>query len=240
MTYSRRNSVEEQQEASQRAEHIATLCEELHFALDRIDWQQRGLQAPVIVNGVEISSLLDLGQRESNDLLRLVQIKLLERAALETIGAQSGQKALMWSPITVVQPQAFLSLWIITLETDERIPIAERMCDGQRTYEAYLFNAENEHQLGTLFGALYKESTYHLGDVVTIKEHTRLYTGVVIYSIPPDKSIPSRKYITKGFPASMGAAAGNSDMGTGYLVDCDDGFPHLIRQSQIVQEPVAR
>jgi hypothetical protein len=234
MTYSRRNNIEEQQEASHQAQHLAMLCEQLHLTLDRIDWQQRGIQAPVKVNGVEIASLLELGQRERDDLLRLIQIKLLEHAALEAIHARLEKKALMWSPVAVVQPQAFLSLWVITLETDERIPIIESMHNGQRVYEFYLFDEENGDQLATLFGTVYK-GAYRLGEVVTIKEHARLYTGVIVYSIPPDKELPSRKSGSKGFHTIAGTVYTN-DVAATYLVDCHDGFPHIVKQSQIIQE----
>src|SRR5438067_9598479 len=114
MAYSRRNSADEQQEACQKAKQITAICGQFHITLDSIDWQQFGMRAPVKVDNIEIASLLDLGQRDSDDILRRVRIKLFERAALETIHARSGLKALIWSPVDVVQPQAFLSLWIIT------------------------------------------------------------------------------------------------------------------------------
>lgn len=234
MTYSRRNSIEEQQEACHQAQYITTLCEQWHLTLDGIDWQECGMQAPVKVNGVEIAPLLDLGQREPDELLRLIQIKLLERAALEAIPAHSGRKALVWRPIAVIQPQAFLSLWIITLETDERIPVIERMQHGQRVYESYPFDAENKRQLATLFGPLYP-GAYQLGDRVTMKEHERLYTGVILYSLPPSKELPSRKYASQGFHLVAGTAYPHALAAT-YLVDCHDGFPHIIHQSQIIQE----
>src|SRR5260370_786483 len=113
-------------------------------------WQHLGMQAPVKVNSIEIASLLDLGQRGSDDILRRVQIKLFERAALETIHARADLKAVMWSPVDVVQPQEFLNLWIITLETDERIPIIESIKNGQRVYEHYQFDGHNEQKLPKL------------------------------------------------------------------------------------------
>lgn len=235
MTYSRRNSIEEQQEASHRAEYIAALCEQWSLTLDPIDWQRWGMQAPVKVNGIEIAPLAELGQRERDDLLRLIQIKLLERAALEAVPAGAELKALMWRPIAVVQPQAFLSLWVVTLETDERIPIVESMRDERRVYEFYPFDAGNVHQLAALFGAFH-QGAYSLGDRVTIKEHARLYNGVIIYSIPPGKELSGRKSISKGYHTIAGTAYTNGEAAT-YLVDCNDGFPHLVQQSQIVQEP---
>jgi hypothetical protein len=234
MVYSRRNSIEEQQEAARQAQHIATLCAQWCLTLKRIDWQQRGMQAPVNVNGVEIAPLLELGQYECDDLLRLIQLKLLERAALESLPVRSEMKALMWRPVAVVQPQAFLSLWIITMETDERIPIVESMQNGQRVYTFYPFDAKNAHQLITLFGAAY-QGAYHLGDAVTIKEHARLYTGVIIYSIPPDKELSNRKNISKGYHTIAGTTYTN-DIAATYLVDCHDGFPHIVKQSQIIQD----
>jgi len=232
MTYSRRNRVEEQQEAAHKAYNLVAACEQLHFTLDPVNWQEWGLQAPVKVQGVEISFLFDLAQREGDDLLRLIQIKLLEHAALQVAHAQDGLKASMWSPVTVVQPQDFLSLWIITLETDERVPIMENISNGQRVYQVYPFDATNRYQLAALFGKFY-EGVYHLGDLVTIKEHARLYTGEVIYSIPPDKEATSRRPMSKGYHTVAGTAYTN-DMAAKYIVNCHDGFPHIVSQSQIV------
>ncbi len=229
MTYSRQSSVEEQQEACRKAKQIIAICEQLHITLDSIDWQQYGMRAPVKVDSIEIASLLDLGQRDSDDILRRVRIKLFERAALETIHARSGLKALIWSPVDVVQPQAFLSLWIITLETDERIPIIEFIRDGQRVYEHYHFDRDDGQQLASLFGPA-NEGDYHLGDRVTIKEHERQYTGEIIYIIPAGKMFTSRKYPSRGL-----GTAYREDAASRYIVDCGDGFPHIVYQSQVVQ-----
>src|SRR5713101_2875449 len=152
MTYSRRNIADEQQEAFQKARQITAICEQFHITLDPIDWQQFGMWAPVKVNNIEIASLQDLGQREGEDILRQVQIKLFARAALETLHTRLDLKAIMWSPVDVVQPQAFLSLWVITLETDERIPIIESIRNGQRVYEHYQFDRDDGQQLAKLFG----------------------------------------------------------------------------------------
>jgi hypothetical protein len=233
MTYSRRNSVNEQQEAYQKAIHITEICEQFHITLDPIDWQQFGMWAPVKVNNIEIASLLDLGQRDSDDILRQVQIKLFEHAALETLQPQQCLKAIMWSPVDVVQPQAFLSLWVITLETDERIPIVESLRNGQRVYEHYQFDAGDGEQLASLFGPV-NEGEYHLGDIVTIKERERQYTGEIIYIIPPGKMITNRKYASRGYHTVAGTAYTN-DVVSRYIVDCKDGFPHIIHQSQVVQ-----
>jgi hypothetical protein len=229
MTYLRQNSVAEQQEACRKAKQIIAICEQLHITLDPIDWQHHGMRAPVKVDSVEIASLLDLGQRDSDDILRRVRIKLFERAALETIHARSGLKALIWSPIDVVQPQAFLSLWIITLETDERIPIIEFIRDGQRVYEHYQLDRDDEQQLASLFGPV-NEGEYHLGDRVTIKERERQYTGEIIYIIPAGKVFTSRKYPSKGSGTAYRDGATSR-----YIVDCNDGFPHIVYQSQVIQ-----
>src|SRR5437660_309492 len=197
MTYSRRNSVDEQQEACQKAGQITAICGQFHITLDPIDWQQYGMRAPVKVNNIEIASLLDLGQRDSADILRRVQIRLFERAALETIHARSGLKASIWSPVDVVRPQAFLNLWIITLETDERIPIIEFISNGQRVYEHYQLDRDDEQQLASLFGPAH-EGEYHLGDRVTIKERERQYSGEIIYIIPAGKVLISRRYTSRG------------------------------------------
>src|SRR6266851_6631642 len=161
MTYSRRNIADEQQEAFQKARQITAICEQFHITLDPIDWQQFGMWAPVKVNGINIASLLDLGRRDRDDILRQVQIKLFAHAALETLHSRPGLKVLMWNPVDVVLPQAFLSLWIITLETDERIPIIESIRNGQRVYEHYQFHRDDGQQLAKLFGPL-NEGEYRL------------------------------------------------------------------------------
>ncbi len=233
MTYSRRNSVEEQQEARQKVEQITAVCEQLHITLDPIDWQHDGMRALVKVNNIDIAYLQDFGPCASDDILRRVQIKLFEHAALQSIHARPGLKALMWSPIDIVQPQEFLSLWVITLETDERIPIVETVRDGQRVYEPYPFNGNDEQQLARLFGPASK-GEYHPGDSVTIKERERQYTGTIIYSIPPGKPVTNRKYASRGYHTISGVAYAN-DVAPRYIVDCGDGFPHIVHQSQIVQ-----
>jgi len=233
MTYSRRNSADEQQEACRKARQITAICEQFQIALDPIGWQQFGMWAPVKVNNIEIASLLDLGQRDSDDILRQVQIKLFAHAAFETLHARPGLKASMWSPVDVVQPQAFLSLWIITLETDERIPIIEAIRNGRRVYEHYQFDGDDGQQLAKLFGPA-NEGEYHLGDTVTIRERERQYTGEIIYIIPPGKRFTSRKYASRGYHTIAGTAYTN-DVASRYLVDCNDGFPHIVHQSQVIQ-----
>jgi len=232
MTYSRRNIAGEQQEACQKARHITAICAQFHIMLDLIDWQQFGMWAPVKVNMIEIASLLDLGQRESEDILRQVQIKLFARAALETLHSRPGLKVLMWNPVDVVLPQPFLSLWIITLETDERIPIIESIRNGQRVYEHYRFDGNDGQQLSQLFGPM-NEGEYHPGDTVIIKERERQYTGEIIYIIPPGKMFTGRKYASRGSHTISGTAYMN-DVVARYIVDCNDGFPHIVHQSQVI------
>ena len=233
MTYSRRNSADEQQEACQKARQITAICGQFQITLDPIDWQQFGMWAPVKVNTIEIASLVDLRQRDSDDILRQVQIKLLAHAALEAFHARPSLKVLMWSPVDVVQPQAFLSFWIITLETDVRIPIIESIKNGQRVYEHYQFDGADRQQLARLFGPM-NEGEYHLGDTVTIKEREHQYTGEIIYIIPPGKVLTSRKSASRGYHTIAGTAYTN-DVASRYLVDCNDGFPHIVHQSQVIQ-----
>jgi hypothetical protein len=233
MTYLHRNSDQEQKEACQKAKLITAICEQLYIALDPIDWQNCGMRACVRVNTIEISDLLDLSQQDSVSILRRVQIKLLEHAALETVHARPDLKAMTWSPVDVVQPQAFLSLWIITLETDERIAIAEYLRNGQRIYEHYEINRDDGQYLVKLFGPVYT-GEYELGETVTIEEHERQCTGEIVYILPPSKAFTNRKYPSKGRHTNLGKAYTN-DVSSRYIVDCHDGFPHVINQWQVIR-----
>ncbi len=234
MSYSRRNRVEEEQEACQKAKDITVVCKQLQITLDPIDWQQYGIWAPVKVHGIEIAYLLDFGQPNVDDILRRIRIKLLEHTALQTVHARPGLKALMWSPVDVVQPQPFLSLWIITLETDERIPIIEALRDGQRVYEPYQFDRDDEDQKASLFGPA-SEGDYHLGERITMKEHEHQYTGEIIYIVSPSKTPPSRRLASTGYHA-MARKANMNEMVAKYIVDCNDGFPHIVHQWQVIGE----
>ena len=237
MAYSRTNHAEEQQEACQKAKHITTICEQLQITLDPIHWQQSGMWAPVKVHGIEIAYLQNFGPSDADDILRRIQIKLLEHAALETIHARPGLKASMWSPIDVVQPQPFLSFWIVTLETHERIPIIESIRDGQRVYTPYQFDRNDEHQLIMLFGPA-SQGAYHLGEQITMKERDQHYTGEIIYIIPPGKTLTSRKFISRGYHPSAGTASMNEGIAK-YIVDCNDGFPHIVHHSQVIRPTTA-
>lgn len=233
MTYSRRNQAEEQQEACLKAGQITAVCTQSQLRLDPIDWQQFGIWAPVKVNSIKIASLVDFRQHEDNDILRHVQMKLLEHAALATLHARPGSKALMWSPVEVVQPQTFLSLWIITLETDERIPIIESIRDGQRVYEHYAFDSTDTKQLAQLFGAMQK-GEYAFGDTITVKERARQYSGKIMYIVSTHRMPSNRKYAARGL---AGAGTSSTDNAASqYIVNCGDGFPHIAHQAQIVQE----
>ncbi|HVB72882.1 MAG TPA: hypothetical protein VNE38_04935 [Ktedonobacteraceae bacterium] len=233
MTLTRRNIADEQQEACQKSEQITAICAQFQITLDPIDWQQFGMLAPVKVNNIEIATLRDLGKRDSDDILRQVQITLFAHAALETLQSREGVKVLTWSPVDVVQPQEFLSLWIIVLDTGERIPIVESIKNGQRVYEHYHFDGDDAQQLAELFGPVNK-GEYQLGDMVTIKKSEHQYSGEIIYIIPPGKVSPGRKPASRGYHTLSGTAYTN-DAAARYVVDCNDGFPHIVHQSQITQ-----
>ncbi len=236
MTYLRRNSVEEQKEAYQKAQQIRDICEKFHITLDPIDWQNSGMWAGVSVNTIKISDLLELRQQDSDSILRRVQLKLFEHAALQAIRARPGLKALIWSPVDVVQPQAFMSLWIITMETDERIAIAEYLRNGQRVYEHYELDVNDEQQLAGLFGPAHT-GEYQPGDTVTIEERERKCSGEIIYVLSPGKALMRRTSSARGYHTIAGKAYTN-DVAARYLVNCHDGFPHIVSQSQIISENV--
>lgn len=232
MTYSHRNAVEEQREACQKAQQITAVYEAFQITLDPIDWQQFGLWAPVKVNSIEIALLRDLWQRDKNDMLRQVQIKLLEHTALKALRSRPGLRAVIWSPVEVIQPQTFLSLWVITLETDERVPIMEFLSNGRRAYAPFQFDGVQGKHLAMLFGPAI-EGEHHLGEMITMKERGREYTGEIIYVVPSSEVVSNRRQASRRYHTVSGAAYTN-DEASKYIVDCRDGFPHIAHQSQII------
>lgn len=231
MTYALQNSDKEHQEASHKAAQLTASCEQLHIPLDAIDWQQLGMQASVKVDSIEIASLLTLSRGTNADLLRHIQIKLFEHAALKAIHAPSNLKALIWTPVEVVQPQAFLNLWIVTTETDERVPIIESLQHGRRMYELYRIDGSDE-QLFRLFGPM-GEGTYQIGEKIIFQVRERQYTGEIHYILSPGKNPLSRKYVSKRSPSMAGKAYASETVAR-YLVNCHDGFPHIVTQLQII------
>ena len=234
MTYTRRNSAEEQKEAYQKAQHLTALCEQLHITLDPIDWQNAGMQAPVMVQTLKIADLLEMNRQDTASVLRQLQLKLFEQAALKAVSARPGLKAVMWSPVEVMQPQAFLSLWIITLETDERVAIAEYLRDGQRIYEHFVFDEEDGNALAKLFGRVHT-GEYECGALVTIGEHERKYTGEIVSLLPPRKTTTPSQSPSRGRHTILGKVYSN-DSSSRYVVNCHDGFPHVVNQWQIISQ----
>ncbi len=234
MTYTHRNIAEEQKEAGLKAKQITAICEEFHITLDPIDWQNAGMRASVMVNTLKIADLSELSRLDNASILRQLQIKLFEQAALKAVHARPDLKALMWSPVEVVQPQAFLCLWIITLETDERIAIAEYIRDGQRVYEHFAFDVDDRNALAKLFGPGCT-GEYKLGTTVTLGEHERRCTGEIVYILPPSKTVTHRQSPARGRHTISGKVYTN-DSSARYVVNCHDGFPHIVNQWQIVSD----
>jgi hypothetical protein len=234
MPYSHRNIAEEQKEACQKTQQVTEICEKLSITIDPVDWQSAGMRAWVTVNTIKIADLLDLSQQDSASILRRVQIKLLEHAAIAAIHARPDLKALIWKPVDVVQPQEFLSLWVLTMETDERIAIAEFIRNRQRVYEQYQLDVEDEQQLAKFFGPI-QTGEYLLGDSVTIEEYERKYSGEIIYILPPGKLQTKRTNASRRYHTISGKVYTNDDSSR-YLIDCHDGFPHMVNQSQIISE----
>ena len=229
MTYSRRDVTEEQQEACQKAQHITAIYRAFQITLDPIDWQHFGLFASVKVNTLEIALLGELWQRDKDDMLRQAQIKLLEHAALQALPFRPNRRAVIWSPVEVLQPQAFLQLWIITFETEERIPVIEFLSDEQRTFAPFSFDGAQGRQLALLFGPAI-QGEHRPGEMITIKERGRHYTGEIMYIIAHGTMPSPRRQTTRRYHT-----ASPNDEEPRYIVDCRDGFPHIAYQSQIVK-----
>lgn len=234
MVYTRRNIAEEQEEACQKAKQLAVLGVQLHIMLDPIDWQNAGMRAPVMVNTIKVADLADLCRQDSASILRLLQMKLFEQAALKAVCARPGMKAAMWGPVEVVQPQAFLSLWIITLESNERIAIAEYLRNGQRVYEPFAFDRSDDHALAHLFGPA-QRGEYAPGARVTLEEHGCQCTGEIIYVLHPGKASAQSTYSSRGRHTIQGKVYTNGTSAR-YVVDCHDGFPHVVNQWQVSNE----
>ena len=238
MVYTHRNIAEEREEAHLKAQQLTAICEQLSITLDPIDWQNAGMRAWVAVNAVKVDDLSNFRQQDSVSVLRRVQAKLLEDAALKTMRPRPGLKTLVWSPVDVVQPQEFLSLWILTMENDERVAVVEYLKNGQRVYEPYTLDVRDKQQLAQLFGPV-NNATYHLGDIVTIEEREKKCTGEIVYILSPGKALTGRRYLSRG-PQNASSKVPAYEVASRYLVDCHDGFPHIVSQSQIAVSEVSQ
>jgi hypothetical protein len=125
-----------------------------------------------------------------------------------------------------------LSLWIITLATDERIAIAEYIRNGRRVYEHYELDMDDGLYLAKLFGPVHT-GEYQLGDTVTIEEHERKCTGEIVYILGPSKAFKNRKYPSRG-PHTVWRKSYTNEVTSRYIVDCNDGFPHVVNQWQVI------
>jgi len=75
---------------------------------------------------------------------------------------------------------------------------------------------------------------YQLGETVTIEEHERKCTGEIVYILAPSKAFMNRKYPSRGRHTILGKVY-TSDVSSRYIVDCHDGFPHVVNQWQVIR-----
>jgi len=52
---------------------------------------------------------------------------------------------------------------------------------------------------------------------------------------PSKEEIPNRKAVARGFPPGASTASAHQEAAI-YVVSCSDGLPHIVKQSQIIQE----
>jgi hypothetical protein len=60
-----------------------------------------------------------------------------------------------------------------------------------------------------------------------------------VYILAPSKAYTSRKYPSRGCHTILGKAYANDDASR-YIVDCNDGFPHIVNQWQVISESSER
>ncbi len=130
--------------AEGKARRLEALFAELHLSHDPIDWQQAGMLAFVIVNGVVVGDLVTLAD-ERERVLGQVRHQLMAAVAFKHLGVERDGHQIRLMPIEPLPPQTTY-LAVVHIDEEVGVPVAEYLRNGKRVYEYYPALSESAEQ----------------------------------------------------------------------------------------------
>lgn len=132
----------ERNAAEEKARRLEAIFAQLHLPHDPIDWQQAGLLAFVIVNGVIVGDLVTLAD-ERERVLRQVRHQLMADVAFKHLGVERDGHHIRLMPVEPTPPE-MTYLAVVHIDEEVGVPVGEYLREGQRVYEYYPALSENE------------------------------------------------------------------------------------------------
>jgi hypothetical protein len=121
--------------AEEKARRLEAVFAELHLQHDPIDWQQVGMLAFVIVNGVVVGDLVTLAD-EPERVLRQARHQLMADVAFKHLGIERDGHLIRLRPVEPV-PAETTYVAFVYIDEEIGVPVAEYLRDGKRVYEYY-------------------------------------------------------------------------------------------------------
>jgi hypothetical protein len=131
----------ERNAAEEKARRLETIFAQLHLQHDPIDWQQAGMLAFVIVNGVVVGDLVTLAQ-EPERVLGQVRHQLMADVAFKHLSVERDGHHIRLAPVEPA-PAETAYLAIVYIDEEVGVPVAEYLRDGKRMDEYYPDLQEN-------------------------------------------------------------------------------------------------
>jgi hypothetical protein len=134
----------ERSAAEEKAQRLAAIFAELRLQDDPIDWQQTGLLAFVVVNGVVVGDLVTLAD-EPERVLEQVRHQLMADVAFKHLDVERDGHFIRLTPVEPALPE-MTYLAVVHIDEEVGVPVAEYVRDGKRVYEYYPALQESEEQ----------------------------------------------------------------------------------------------
>ena len=134
----------ERNAAEGKARRLEALFAELHLPHDPIDWQQAGMLAFVIVNGVVVGDLVTLAD-ERERVLGQVRHQLMAAVAFKHLGVERDGHHIRLMPVEPAPPRTTY-LAVVHIDEEIGVPVAEYLRDDKRVYEYYPALSESVEQ----------------------------------------------------------------------------------------------
>jgi hypothetical protein len=132
----------ERNAAEEKARRLEAVFAELHLQQDPIDWQQAGMLAFVIVNGIVVGDLVTVAD-EPERVLGQVRHQLMADVAFKHLGVERDGHFIRLVPVEPTPPETTF-LAVVHIDEEVGVPVAEYLHDGKRMYEYYPAEQDSE------------------------------------------------------------------------------------------------